>query len=188
MKTAERGPRRRTPSAPPRRGLLDVAYTTADSPFGTLLLARPRAAGAGGPAEPGRRRAARRPGAAGLPPRPRSPGGLDEVRRELDLYFEGACTTSTCRSTGAQQGLPPPGAARDRPHPLRPDPQLHADGDQRRQRARGPGRRHACGCNPIPLVVPCHRVLRSGGGLGGYGGGLPMKEALLRKLEGAREA
>ena len=41
----------------------------------------------------------------------------------------------------------------------------------------------ACAHNPIPIVVPCHRVLRSGGGLGGYGGGLPMKEELL-KLEG----
>ena len=40
--------------------------------------------------------------------------------------------------------------------------------------------------NPIPLVVPCHRVLHSDGGLGGYGGGLPMKEYLL-KLEGALE-
>jgi methylated-DNA-[protein]-cysteine S-methyltransferase len=42
----------------------------------------------------------------------------------------------------------------------------------------------ACGSNPIPIVVPCHRVLRTGGALGGYGGGLPMKESLLR-LEGA---
>ena len=42
----------------------------------------------------------------------------------------------------------------------------------------------ACGTNPIPIVVPCHRVLRSGGGLGGYGGGLPMKRALLG-IEGA---
>ena len=41
----------------------------------------------------------------------------------------------------------------------------------------------ACGRNPLPVVVPCHRVLRSGGALGGYGGGLPMKEALLQ-LEG----
>lgn len=38
--------------------------------------------------------------------------------------------------------------------------------------------------NPVPIVVPCHRVLASGGGLGGYGGGLEMKKALLR-LEGA---
>ncbi len=38
--------------------------------------------------------------------------------------------------------------------------------------------------NPVPIVVPCHRVLASGGGLGGYGGGLEMKKTLLR-LEGA---
>ncbi len=42
---------------------------------------------------------------------------------------------------------------------------------------------NALGANPIPIVVPCHRVLRSGGGLGGYTGGLGIKEHLLR-LEG----
>ena len=52
-------------------------------------------------------------------------------------------------------------------------------GNERAVRAAGT----ACGSNPLPLVVPCHRVLRSGGALGGYGGGLPMKEGLLR-LEG----
>ena len=41
----------------------------------------------------------------------------------------------------------------------------------------------AMATNPIPLVVPCHRVLRSGGKLGGYGGGLDAKVWLLR-LEG----
>lgn len=38
----------------------------------------------------------------------------------------------------------------------------------------------ACGANPIALVVPCHRVVASGGKLGGYGGGLEMKVWLLR--------
>jgi methylated-DNA-[protein]-cysteine S-methyltransferase len=38
--------------------------------------------------------------------------------------------------------------------------------------------------NPVPIIVPCHRVLASNGKLGGYGGGLEMKRALLR-LEGA---
>jgi methylated-DNA-[protein]-cysteine S-methyltransferase len=52
-------------------------------------------------------------------------------------------------------------------------------GNERAVRAAGT----ACGSNPIPLVVPCHRVLRTGGALGGYGGGLPMKQALL-ELEG----
>jgi methylated-DNA-[protein]-cysteine S-methyltransferase len=42
----------------------------------------------------------------------------------------------------------------------------------------------ALGSNPLPIIVPCHRVLRTGGALGGYGGGLDTKQALL-ELEGA---
>jgi methylated-DNA-[protein]-cysteine S-methyltransferase len=41
----------------------------------------------------------------------------------------------------------------------------------------------ANGANPIPIVLPCHRVIASGGGIGGYGGGLDMKRKLLA-LEG----
>jgi methylated-DNA-[protein]-cysteine S-methyltransferase len=48
--------------------------------------------------------------------------------------------------------------------------------------ARAVGR--ANGANPIPIVIPCHRVIGSDGGLTGYGGGLPLKRALL-ELEGA---
>jgi len=44
----------------------------------------------------------------------------------------------------------------------------------------------ALGSNPLPIIVPCHRVLRTGGALGGYGGGLETKQALL-ELEGALE-
>jgi O-6-methylguanine DNA methyltransferase len=43
----------------------------------------------------------------------------------------------------------------------------------------------AVGANPLAIVVPCHRVVASDGGLGGYGGGLALKETLLR-IEGAR--
>jgi len=39
----------------------------------------------------------------------------------------------------------------------------------------------AVGSNPVPLLIPCHRVVASDGGLGGFGGGLPMKRALLRQ-------
>jgi methylated-DNA-[protein]-cysteine S-methyltransferase len=54
-----------------------------------------------------------------------------------------------------------------------------AAGSPRAFRAAG----SALGANPIPVIVPCHRVLRSGGALGGYGGGLPVKQQLL-ELEG----
>jgi methylated-DNA-[protein]-cysteine S-methyltransferase len=37
----------------------------------------------------------------------------------------------------------------------------------------------AMATNPVPIVVPCHRVLRSGGNLGNYGGGIDMKRKLL---------
>ena len=42
----------------------------------------------------------------------------------------------------------------------------------------------ACGSNPFPILIPCHRVVRGDGGLGGYGGGLGLKKKLL-KIEGA---
>lgn len=43
---------------------------------------------------------------------------------------------------------------------------------------------NACGANPIPLIIPCHRVLASGGKLGGFSGGLDWKRRLLA-AEGA---
>jgi O-6-methylguanine DNA methyltransferase len=39
----------------------------------------------------------------------------------------------------------------------------------------------ACGANPVPYVIPCHRVVPSAGGLGGFSGGLAMKRLLLEK-------
>jgi methylated-DNA-[protein]-cysteine S-methyltransferase len=45
----------------------------------------------------------------------------------------------------------------------------------------------ANGANPIPVIVPCHRVIGAGGNLVGYGGGLPLKKRLL-ELEGAWSA
>ncbi len=54
-------------------------------------------------------------------------------------------------------------------------------GDPKTVRAVG----RANGANPIPIVIPCHRVVGADGNLVGYGGGLPLKSALL-ELEGAR--
>ena len=73
--------------------------------------------------------------------------------------------------------------ARDGAHRLRPGltyAGVTAEaGSPRAVRAAG----NALGANPMPVIVPCHRVLRTGGRLGGYTGGLERKEFLLR-LEG----
>ncbi len=166
-------------------GLLDVAYANVDSPFGPLLLAStPRGLvrvnlPAYDPEETLEELAAK------VSPRVlEAPAKLDEVRRELDLYFEGKLTEFDLpidwQLTGGFRGKVqrainriPYGQTRTYMEMAR------SAGNERAVRAAGT----ACGSNPIPIVVPCHRVLRSGGGLGGYGGGLPMKEALL-KLEG----
>ena len=60
----------------------------------------------------------------------------------------------------------------------------HAVGSPGGARAVG----HACGRNPVPLLIACHRVVRAGGGLGGYGEGGPSIKAALLALEGARAA
>lgn len=57
-----------------------------------------------------------------------------------------------------------------------------AAGSPRAMRAVG----SACANNPIPLIIPCHRVVRSDGGIGGYGGGLSIKEDLLAMERGVR--
>jgi methylated-DNA-[protein]-cysteine S-methyltransferase len=166
-------------------GLLDVAYTSADSPFGPLLLAKTR-------------RGLVRVGlpnqdadellvdlAARVSPRVlEAPAELDEARRELDLYFAGKLDRFELPldwrlSGGFRRRVLraidriPYGQTRSYTEMAR------TAGNERAVRAAG----SACGSNPIPLVVPCHRVLRTSGALGGYGGGLPMKRALL-ELEG----
>jgi methylated-DNA-[protein]-cysteine S-methyltransferase len=166
-------------------GLLDVAYANVDSPFGPLLLA---ATSRGlvrvnlpnyDPEETLEELAAK------VSPRVlEAPVKFERARRELDLYFEGKLTEFdlpidwqlTHGFRGKVQraiGRIPYGQTRTYTEMAR------SAGNERAVRAAGT----ACGHNPIPIFVPCHRVLRSGGGLGGYGGGLPMKEELL-KLEG----
>ncbi len=169
-------------------GLLDVAYASVDSPFGTLLLARtPRGlVRVGLPNQD----AGELLGELAERVSPRvleAPAALDEERRELDLYFEGRLERfelplDWSLSDGFrlrvlhQIAAIPYGQTRSYTEMAR------GAGNERAVRAAGT----ACGRNPIPLVVPCHRVLRSGGGLGGYGGGLEMKRELL-ELEGVLE-
>jgi methylated-DNA-[protein]-cysteine S-methyltransferase len=166
-------------------GLLDVAYASTDSPFGTLLLAKtPRGlVRVGLPNQDADELLGEL--AERVSPRVlEAPAELDETRRELDLYFEGKLdrfdlpldwTLSDGFRLRVQRAIAkiPYGETRSYTEMAR------TAGNQRAVRAAGT----ACGRNPLPLVVPCHRVLRSGGGLGGYGGGVPMKRALLR-MEG----
>ena len=165
--------------------LLDVAYTSADSPFGPLLLATTRR-GLVRVGLPNQDRDELLADLAGrVSPRVlEAPARLDPVRRELDLYFEGKLDRFDLPldwrlSGGFRQRVLraidriPYGQTRSYTEMAR------RAGNERAVRAAG----SACGSNPIPLVVPCHRVLRTSGALGGYGGGLPMKQALL-ELEG----
>ena len=166
-------------------GLLDVAYTTADSPFGPLLLAAtPRGLVRVGLPNQDSEELLEELAARVSPRVLEAAAPLEEARRELDLYFAGKLTEfelpldwqlSRDFRRRALRAI-----ARIPYGKTRSYTQIATSaGNERAVRAAGT----ACGTNPIPVVVPCHRVLRSGGGLGGYGGGLPMKESLLR-LEG----
>ncbi len=166
-------------------GLLDVAYTTADSPYGQLLLATtPRGlVRVGLPNQDADELLAEL--ADRVSPRVlEAPAQLDQVRRELDLYFEGKLehfdlaldwqlSKDFRRKVLRAIDRIPYGQTRSYTQ------MAISAGNKKAVRAAGT----ACGSNPIPIVVPCHRVLRTSGALGGYGGGLPMKEGLLR-LEG----
>jgi methylated-DNA-[protein]-cysteine S-methyltransferase len=167
-------------------GLADVSYTAADSPFGTLLLAATRR-GLVRLAFPEESLDGMLEGLARrISPRiVEAPEPLEGVRRELDEYFSGQ---RHAFELALDRRLIGPFAQRV----LRVTSQIPyggvlsyaevaADaGSPRGFRAAG----NALGANPIPIVIPCHRVLRSGGSLGGYGGGVHRKRFLL-ELEGA---
>ena len=168
-------------------GLVDVTYSSFDSPLGPLVAAAtPR----------GLVRLAYEDFNGGLDPvldhlalrlSPRiveRRADFDPLRRKLDEYFAGrrrdfdlpvdwSLTSGfTTRVLQATAAIPFGKVSTYRGVAA-------AAGNERATRAAG----NALGSNPIPIVVPCHRVLRSGGGLGGYTGGLEKKERLLR-IEG----
>jgi methylated-DNA-[protein]-cysteine S-methyltransferase len=168
------------------QGLADVNYATFDSPFGELLLAASeqgllRLAFPEENADEVLERLATR-----VSPRiVESPARLDRIRRELDEYFEGRRREFELpldwtlvgpfgrRVLGATARIP-------YGRVLTYTDVATEAGSPRGSRAAG----NALGANPIPIVVPCHRVLRGSGALGGYAGGLPRKQFLL-ELEGA---
>jgi methylated-DNA-[protein]-cysteine S-methyltransferase len=171
-----------------RERLIDVAYATVDSPVGALLVA-------------GTSRGLVRISfgenfphdkilielAEDISPRIlEAPARLDPIRRELDEYFEGGRTSFDLPldwrlSHGFGRRVLRQTARIPYGHISNYKTVAAAAGSPRGARAAG----NALGANPIPIVVPCHRVLHSGGGLGGYGGGLDRKEFLLH-LEGSR--
>jgi methylated-DNA-[protein]-cysteine S-methyltransferase len=163
-------------------GAADVAYAIEPSPLGDLLVATTRRGlvavyyeDAGEHEDLLDRLAGR------LSPRVvEAPARVDPVRRELDEYFAGTRTGFdvpldwsltqgfTRRVLKATARIPYGGASTYREMATRA-------GSERAVRAAG----NALGANPIPIVVPCHRVLRTGGALGGYGGGVARKRFLL---------
>jgi methylated-DNA-[protein]-cysteine S-methyltransferase len=165
--------------------LVDVAYSPVDSPIGPLTVAGTRRGLVLVAFEPPDDALLQRL-ADRLSPRVlEAPAHLDEARRELDEYFEGDRTEfdlpidwSLVRGF-ARRVLRATAAIRYGEVSNYATIAAKA-GSERGSRAAG----NALGSNPIPVVVPCHRVLRTGGGLGGYAGGLERKEFLLR-LEGA---
>jgi methylated-DNA-[protein]-cysteine S-methyltransferase len=169
-----------------QEGLLDVAYADVDAPFGKLLVAATpaglvRVAFASEPDQGVLEELAER-----ISPRVlEAPARLDAVRRELDDYFHGRLREfdlpiDWSLSAGFLRQARQACYAIPYGRVLTYSELAAAAGSPRAVRAAG----NAMARNPIPIVVPCHRVVRTGGALGGYGGGLDVKRWLLA-LEGS---
>jgi methylated-DNA-[protein]-cysteine S-methyltransferase len=167
-------------------GFADISYAPVDSPFGTLHAATTkrglvRIAFPEESVESVLERLAQ-----SLSPRiVQAPASLDLLKRELEEYFSGrrhqfgipldwSLTGPFGRRVLEMTAAIPYGG-----HLSYAEVAAEA-GSPRGARAAG----NALGSNPIPIVIPCHRVLRSGGSLGGYGGG-PARKRWLLELEGA---
>ena len=167
-------------------GLVEVAYCDMDSPIGSLLLAATDA-GLVSIGFSGDDRVLQALATRVSPRILRAPRRLDAARRELEEYFAGQRRSFDLpldwRLVGPFGRRVLERAAQIPYGEVLSYNQVADDiGAPRAARAVG----NALGANPIPVVVPCHRVVRTGGNLGGYGGGLPRKAWLLR-LENVRE-
>jgi len=177
----------RLAAAAQQDGVLDVAYRVIDSPVGPLLLAA---------TEQGLIRVAfaleghdavLQSLADKVSPRILSaPGRLDAAAREIDEYFAGRRHTFGLPldwrlSAGFRRTvlshLPEIGYG----HTASYTAVAQLAGSPKAVRAVGT----ACATNPLPVVVPCHRVVRANGSMGGYRGGPEAKRALLTLEEAA---
>jgi methylated-DNA-[protein]-cysteine S-methyltransferase len=167
-------------------GLADVSYSLEPSPLGDLLVAvTPRglirlAYDADKRADSVLDELARRVSPRVL----QAPAALDDVRRELDEYFAGKRTSFDVRvdwrlHDGFGRKVLQAAARIPYGQVLSYIEIAGKAGSPRGSRAAG----NALGSNKIAIVVPCHRIVRSGGGMGGYTGGTERKEFLLG-LEG----
>lgn len=164
-----------------REGLIDVAYATVDSPLGPLLaLATERGLLMLSYTDETVDAKLARVAARVSPRILEAPGRLDAARRELDEYFSGtrrrfgipidwSLISGYARAVLEATSAIPYGGA------MSYGEVSAAAGSPRGARATG----NALGSNPIPIVIPCHRVLGSGGAIGGYTGGLDRKRFLL---------
>lgn len=183
--TVLRGLHRRLEEGAARAGLLDVAFTTVSTPVGVLLLAATeeglvRVAYAREDHDAVLQDLARR-----ISPRVlHAPVRLAPAVRQLEEYFAGTRTgfdlpLDRSLSHGfrrlVQEHLPEIGYGRTESYGA------VARSVGRPQAVRAVGT--ACATNPLPVVVPCHRVLRGDGSLGGFAWGVEVKRSLL-----AREA
>jgi methylated-DNA-[protein]-cysteine S-methyltransferase len=176
---------RRFRAAATSEGLLDVGYDVIDSPVGALLVATtPRGVcriSYDADPEAQAERLARAYGTRVL----RAPKAIDAVRRELDEYFDGRRVSFDLQLdlTGAPEFTRTVLGELSRV----PYGEVTTYGTLAAQ-VGSPRAARAVGTvmnrNPIPIVLPCHRVVGSSGSLVGYAGGLERKQALLR-LEGA---
>lgn len=188
----------RLTAAAEQHALLDVAYRTVDSPVGRLLLARtdvglvrvayPEADDTVEPdetAEPDHTPVLASLAETISPRILHAPGELDEAAREFDEYFAGQRTgfelpldlrLSRGFRTEVLDYLPRVGYGSTTSYAE----VAAAVGRPRAVRAVGT----ACARNPLPVVVPCHRVVRSDGSVGAYAGGAAAKRHLLALEEG----
>ena len=165
-----------------RAGLLDVTYRTIDSPVGPLLLAATDQGLVRVAYESENHDAVLQSLADRISPRVLAAADrMDLAARELDEYFAGRRRSFDLPldwrlATGFRRAvLGTLASGIDYGHTASYAAVASLAGNPKAVRAVGT----ACATNPLPVVVPCHRVVRSDGSLGGYLGGVAAKQALL---------